>query len=209
MLYRAFLRDLAVTALLNYPTLAQRRVFSPRDWPTWGRDYPVILVQTPRERKESLMRGVPTFRTTASLSVIARVEEIDAPTAEERLEEFAEQIERALITDYDLVRNIQQFTFITTDVLVTAEGRSHLGELQMEFDLEFFQGVDNDYAAPPGTPLTDVYINADMQAPFDPNGTYPNPPFPAAVVPAPRTSGPDGRNEGALHIVLPQEEDPS
>lgn len=66
--------------------------------------------------------------------------------------------------------------------------------------------TDADGWQPTGTPITSVGIHADLGAPFDPNGTYtPStdaPPYTPA--PAPRTSGPDGRDEGALDITLPQ-----
>ena len=50
----------------------------------------------------------------------------------------------------------------------------------------------------------EAQIHLDTTTPFDASGTYPNPPFPDAVQPAPRTSGPDGRAEGGLDIQLPQ-----
>ena len=36
------------------------------------------------------------------------------------------------------------------------------------------------------------------------SGTYTGSPFPGSVTAAPRTTGPDGRDEGALQIDLPQ-----
>jgi hypothetical protein len=78
-----------------------------------------------------------------------------------------------------------------------------MAELAMSIEVKFYQGPEVFFPIPTN-PLQTVDINVDTAAPFDPNGTYANPPFPSAVNPAPRTSGPDGRNEGALTISLPQ-----
>lgn len=77
-------------------------------------------------------------------------------------------------------------------------------------------------------PLQGIDIHADTAAPYDARGTYPTGPghigtdfvvgsspagvpapsagsvFPSAIAPAPRVSGPDGRDEGGLQINLPQ-----
>ena len=62
----------------------------------------------------------------------------------------------------------------------------------LAFGLEFFELYE------PNAPidLQTITLNVDLQNIFDATGTYSNPPFPAAVVPAPRTTGPDGRDEG-------------
>ncbi len=57
---------------------------------------------------------------------------------------------------------------------------------------------------PPATvDVTTLTVDTDLTNIFDPTGTYPNPPFPSAVTPEPRTSGPDGRAEGGLSFTLP------
>ncbi|MDK7596346.1 ATP-binding protein, partial [Serratia ureilytica] len=53
-------RLLIIEALKN-KTDAADRVYSPRDWPTTADMYPVLLVQTPIDVKNSLGRNVPQF----------------------------------------------------------------------------------------------------------------------------------------------------
>lgn len=200
MLYRANLRLIAVAALKSARTLAGQSVFSPRDWPTWSGNYPAILVQTPRERKESISKSIPEFTTTVTMTVIGRLDGTDEGRVEADLETLCEQIEQAILTNYDLVRLTQQFSSVDTRMEVTNEGEKHIGEVQMDFAMEFFEAFEPVIA----DPLEQVNVHVDLAGPFDATGAYPNPPFPDSVQPAPRTSGPDGRDEGALTITLPQ-----
>lgn len=78
-----------------------------------------------------------------------------------------------------------------------------MAELLMHIEVEFYQGPEAFFPIV-AVPLDSIGLHVDTAQPFDPNGTYANPPFPASVHPAPRTSGPDGRDEGALNINLPQ-----
>ena len=203
-LYRAMLRDIAIAALKKKPTLAGPRVYSPQDTPTWNGEYPMIFVRTPQERKESLSRGPPQFNVVATLQVTARLEAVTAEKAEADLEVVAEQIERTLINDYDLTRKIQQFSFIDTRMDFSSEGQAHLGQLTVNIGLEFFQGPE-DFAPIEEVPLRQINLTADMAAPFDAQGIYKNPPYPAAVTSPPRSSGPDGRPETGLVINLPED----
>jgi hypothetical protein len=200
MLYRANLRTIAVDALKSAGTMARQSVFSPRDWPTFSGNYPAILVQTPRERKESIGRGMPQFTVTATMSVIGRLDGTDAEYVETQLETLCEQIEQAILTNYDLVRLTQQFSAVDTRMEVSCEGEKHIGEVQMDFSMEFYQAFEPVIA----NALTEVDVHVDLAGPFDAAGTYLNPPFPDSVHAAPRTSGPDGRDEGGLQIILPQ-----
>jgi hypothetical protein len=200
MLRRANLRLIAVAALKSARTLAGQSVFSPRDWPTWSGNYPAILVQTPRERKESVARGMPQFTTTVTMTVIGRVDGTDEGRVEADLESLCEQIEQAILTNHDLVQLTQQFSSVDTRMEVTNEGEKHIGEVQMDFAMEFFEAFQPVIS----DSLEQVDVHLDLAGPFDAQGTYPDPAFPDAVQAAPRTSGPDGRDEGALTITLPQ-----
>lgn len=207
MLLRSQLRQNAVNALLAANTLAGPNVFSPRDWPTYAGNYPALLVQTTKERKESNGRtGLPTFTTTTTLAVTGRLEAATATDAEMQLETLAEQIQSTILTNYSLISSIQQFVSVDTRIEVTAEGKRHIGEVQVEFDLEYFEAFDPAAVQTVGVPLTSMGIHADLLNPYDPNGTYtPSADAPAYTpTPAPRTIGPDGRDEGALDINLPQ-----
>jgi hypothetical protein len=200
MLYRANLRKIAVAALKSAGTMARQSVFSPQDWPTFSGNYPAILVQTPRERKESIGRGMPQFTVTTTMSVIGRLDGTDAEYVETQLELLCEQIEQAILTNYDLVRLTQQFSAVDTRMEVSCEGEKHIGEVQIDFSLEFYQAFEPTFV----DALTEADVHVDLVGTYDAAGTYPSPPFPTSVQPAPRTSGPDGRDEGRLQIILPQ-----
>ena len=207
MLLRAQLRETAIAAVKAAQTMALNQVFSPRDWPTNSSNYPCVLVRASRDSKVSANKGMPQFTTTVTLSVIGRVEDKSECKAEDLIEEFADQLENAILTNYALITAVQCVASVTSSSQVTAEGERHIGEVQIDFDLEAFEVfdlVDDAPAAvqPVAVPLNTLDIHADLAGTFDATGTYANPPFPAAVLPAPRTSGPDGRDEGALQITL-------
>lgn len=209
MTQTADLRAAAVTALTGN-TDAAENVFSPLDRPTWAGNYPVVFLQTPDESKESLgPNGAPQFTVTATLRVIARVQEnqqkgdAGAAAAELALETLQKQIEVALINNPALMVLLEQIAFVRVEKSVTGEGEVHLGELKMDIGLQFYQGPEDFYPIT-GDALEEITVDADLVNVFDPNGTYPNPPFPDAVEPAPRDEGPDGRAEAGVDILLPQ-----
>ncbi len=188
---------------------------SPGDWPTPGEKLPALLVSAPSEQKTSINRGnVPEFNTTIQIVVQGQVDGATAEQAQDRIEDLAYRVEEAILKGYWINRMVQQFATIQTDVECTAEGKRHLAGFRMTLGCETFESFDPTVDVPQGTtwppadpkvvPLESIGIHVDTTAPFDATGTYPNPPFPDAVLPAPRTSGPDGRDEGALDIQLPQ-----
>lgn len=210
----ADLRALFVTALKG-ATNAGQSVYSPFDWPTAPNSYPVILVHARKERKESLGPNTPEFNVFTTIEIIARtkspalVGDAGSAAALAAAETLKLQIETALINnpaiwaDPNGGQRIEQFTSVDSELNTNSEGAMPMAELLMTIEVKFYQGPE-DFFPIPTNPLQTVDIHVDTAAPFDPNGTYPNPPFPSAVLPAPRTSGPDGRDEGALTISLPQ-----
>jgi hypothetical protein len=209
----------AVVAALRGATQAQNRVFAPRDWPTFDGVYPAILVQAVRERKESLGRNVPQFTVTSTLRITGRVSQPAGATAaglplgaqgadagaiaiEDALWSFQREIETAVINAYGVTILVQQFPSIEAQIMVSAEGKNHLGEVAIDLGLEFYQGPE-DFAPPNAIPVTQLGLVTDLTNVFDPSGTYASE-FPAAVTPAPRTTGPDGRTEGGVLATLPQ-----
>jgi len=205
----ATLRLFAQGALAGI-TAAGANVFTPLDRPTWSGNYPVIFIQTPNEEKESLGRnGAPQFTVTTTVRLIARVkqaqEENDAGAAkaELALELLQSQIEKGLINNPPLMSQLQQFAWVRVEKEVVGDSEFHLGELTMDIGMEFYQGPEDFYPIV-GDAIEQITVDADLGNVFDPNGTYPDPPFPNSVTPAPRTSGPDGRAEGGLVINLPQ-----
>ncbi len=203
MLYRAMLRDIAADVLRRAQTLAGDRVYTPRDWPT-VQCYPCILVDCLNDRKESLGQQPPAFTATTTLNVNARVEAQGVGPARDACEQLCDQIECALLTCQPLLKHIQQGSSIETVMELDATGRVHIADLRMALELQYFIAFDPLTDTPPAlqpvaVPLEAVGIHADTIAPSaDRTGTYTNPPFPASVTPAPRTRGPDGRDEGAL-----------
>lgn len=175
------IRLLVIEELKN-KTDAGDRVFSPRDWPTTADMYPVILVQTPIDVKNSLGRNVPQFNTVTTVRITGRLQELDdeaedngAEKAEEALEQLREQIERAVINSYELTRKIQQFFQVRSTIGVDADGEGHTAQLLMELDIEYYQGPEEFYeidteplegieatiAMPDGTPEPLVTIDLE------------------------------------------------
>ncbi|MEO1354492.1 MAG: ABC transporter permease [Pseudomonadota bacterium] len=210
----ADLRALFVSALKG-ATSAGQAVYSPFDWPTSPTSYPLILVHARKERKVSLGPNVPEFDVYTRVEILARtkspaqVGDAGSATALAAAELLKAQIETTLINNPLIWQDpaggqrIEQFTSMESDIDTSSEGDMPMAELVMHIEVKFYQGPELFY--PIATvPLQTVNAHVDTASPFDPSGTYPNPPFPASVNPAPRTAGPDGRDEGALTITLPQ-----
>ncbi|KAI0737022.1 hypothetical protein C8Q80DRAFT_1276714 [Daedaleopsis nitida] len=184
------------TTALKGATSAGQAVYSPFDWPTSPTSYPLILVHARKERKVSLGPNVPEFDVYTRVEILARtkspaqVGDAGSATALAAAELLKAQIETTLINNPLIWQDpaggqrIEQFTSMESDIDTSSEGDMPMAELVMHIET--------------------VNAHVDTASPFDPSGTYPNPPFPASVNPAPRTAGPDGRDEGALTITLPQ-----
>lgn len=201
------LMGLVQTALVG-ATDAGSRVFVPDDWPTWSGEYPLLLVQCAHERKESIGRGsAPEFTTTGTLRITARASapaqagDAGAAVVEAAAWRLKRQIEIAVINATPVMSLIQQYPFVESQIKVSAEGETHVGEMTMALGLEWYEGAEA-FAQPVTTQFTGLNISVDLQNRFDPSGTY-VPDFPYTVPPAPRTTGPDGRDEGRLVIDLP------
>lgn len=208
------LRGLCVAALIAANTAAGKRVYSPRDWPTAGADYPAILVSTPDEEKDGTdgreYRNGPYFNVTVTLRVQARVSvpaganDIGGVKALAALDVLQPQIEKALINNPTIMADGKgglRFSgqpFVHVQNRTSAEGANHVGDLQMDIGFEFRQAHEDFYPIV-GDPLTDLEISVDPTNVADPTGTY-APTFDYPVTPAPRTEGPDGRREGGIKI---------
>ena len=167
----AQVRQLVVAAITG-KTDAENRVYSPRDWPTTEEMYPVILVQTPIEEKQSLGRNAPQFNTITTVRITGRLQELDgenendgANKAELALERLREQIERAVINSYDLTRQTQQFARVRSTIDLDSAGEGHLAQLLMELDIEYYQGPEDFYPIE-ADPLLGIDITMAM-----PDGT--------------------------------------
>jgi hypothetical protein len=205
----AQVRDATVAALMG-TTDVGNNVWSVRSWPTVKSAYPVIYVSAPKEDRESLGDlSAPQFTVTATIRIVARVEvptvANDAGTAQAELalETIKQQIDQAVINNPSIMGMLQQYPFTRFQMGINSEGARPFGELILDIGMEFYQGPEDFYPIV-GQPFEQLNITADLTNVVDKTGTYPDPPFPASVVPAPRTTGPDGRAEGEADFTLPQ-----
>lgn len=215
MLARRMLR-LAVLGALEplKATAGVKTIASPGVWPTPSEKLPAILVNAPTEQKLPNSVGQANFVTGSTVVVQGQLARSTPEEALDAIDALAFAVENAVLMDYWVTRTVQRFTSVQTDIEVTSDGGPHLGGFRMTLVGEMFETFDPTQVQPPGSPwppasplivpFEQAQIHLDTMQPFDPNGTYPNPPFPDAVTPAPRTSGPDGRDEGGLDIQLPQ-----
>ena len=212
---------------LKGKTIAGNNVFLAKTWATWDGSYPILYLHSPGEDMQSLGdAGAPQFTVTATIRVSARVEVRNLPrnggaaAALVELEIIQQQIKMALINFPPLMKRLQQYPFVRSEIRESGEGDSELAELVMDIGMEFYQGPEDFYpleeeipdpvidpaaeaaAVQPMALLENVHISNDLTNVFDVLGTYDDPPFPLAVNPAPRSAGPDGRTEGGLDIDL-------
>lgn len=213
MLARRQLR-LAVLQALGNKSLGLT-ILSPGDWNVPPEKLPAVQVRCASETKVSQGRqGPPEFTTTVTLEIEGKVQGITDADAQSALEQLGWQIEETLLKDALLTRLVQQFSSITTVSEIKSDGKVHFGGIKTSFSCETFEAFDSTVAPPDDAPwpiqlddtvaLTSIGLHLDTVQPADAGGTYTGTLFPGAVTPAPRTGGPDGRDEGALDISLPQ-----
>ncbi|WP_295541078.1 hypothetical protein [uncultured Pseudacidovorax sp.] len=213
MLARRKLRLAVVHRLqeaVDYPGV---RVLSPGIFPVEPDALPVLIVNVPNESKQSNVRGVPQFNTTMSVVVQGQVRGDTPEAAQDAIEALGYQAEMAILTGYQAIAMLQQFTSVDTQTEVSSDGKGHFAGFKMTFGGEIFESFDpmEDAPAPAPWPLdqpvtTDVSelrLTVDTIQPADKTGTYADPAFPDAVNPAPRVEGPDGRAEGTVTIEFP------
>jgi hypothetical protein len=87
---------------------------------------------------------------------------------------------------------------VSTNSTIDASGERIVGGLTMTLDIDLAE-MDWEIVFPS---LEGVDIHVDTASPFDAQGTYAGTLFPDSVMSAPRTSGPDGRDEGYITIDL-------
>lgn len=215
MLARRMLRLAVLGALQPLKANASvTAILSPGVLPVPREKLPALLVDVPSDQKQPAGKGMSNFTTAATITVQGQVSKPTPEEALDALEALAFAVENAVLMDYWVTRTIQRFTSVLTESEVTPDAGAHLAVFRMTLVGEMFETFDPTQmpqlqtpwppAAPVIKPLTSMGIHLDTVSPFDANATYPAPPFPDSVLPAPRTSGPDGRDEGALDIQLPQ-----
>lgn len=227
ILARTAIRQAAVAGIT---AIAGITVDSPGDWAVETDRMPNIKLRCTSERKQSNAKSVPNFTTMVTIELIASLQALTDAAAQDAIEALGFSIENALFTYQPLITLLSQIQSVSTDTEITAQGEQHIARIRMSVDCETFEVFDPALINPGNYPaFSEVVINADTASPFDPGQgvaftyfdvtgsvaaalavvtpgsaeVYPDPPFPASVVPAPRTTGPDGRNEGTLQIILP------
>ena len=179
-------------------------VLSPGDWDTPSRNFPEIKVRCPNDSKISVAKAMPDFTTTVTIEILARVSGATDVAALDAIEALGQKIEDAVFGMVALTSVIQQIASVSTQTAVTSDGATHIAGALVSVNLELFESFDPFSIDPTSLhALQTVLVNVDTAHPFDSTGTYASPPFPAAVIAAPRTIGPDGRNEATLQITLP------
>jgi hypothetical protein len=215
MLARRQLRLAVVAAIDAIKTAAGiATVDTPGDWNVPPEKLPAVLLRGGRGRKESVTRGMAEFTSSATIEIEGRVEAADAAAAQDAIEALEYAIENAVFTDYNVMGMVQQIASVESEVQISSDGRRHLGGFKLEIVFEMFEAFDPTVAAPALTTwpepvavpvsMTSMGIHYDLMGTFDPSGTYVPPADapPYTPVPAPRTTGPDGRDEAAQDIPL-------
>lgn len=188
----------ALTAALTDVTLE-----CPPVTPVAPKQLPYAGLRCGIERKAAEGKRLAKFTTTATLEVIARVSASTKEAAQDALEALGARIEVALFGSVDLIALVQQMN-ATTTTDISAEGSTYLAGLEMSIDCELYEVFEPVVLNPDAYPsLQGINLHLDTQRPYDADGIYAGSPFPDSVTPAPRTSGPDGRDEIAANVDLP------
>jgi len=196
---RSAMRKLVVAALQAAAVAPTIR--SPGDWITPPTKLPAVLVRCGDDQKTSLgTNGETQFNTDFVIEIRGIVSGATAEAAQDALEDLGATIEDVLLRNVVIRAAAQDFPVIATASEIKAEGQIHFGAISIAAHFQIYEAFDPDVT----TSLQELSLTADLRNVYDPSGTYPNPPFPDAVQPAPRTSGPDGRAEGGFDIELPQ-----
>jgi len=187
-------------ALLSVLGMVSAHLYSPGDWNVTASKMPAIKVRYGVEEKKSLGNsGQTAFDTTSVFEIRVEVSAVSGPAALLALEGLQADIEAAIFKSVPLRNLAQDFPFVRTQTDVSAEGETHIGGMLISLGVQMYETFYPDVTAQ----LAEIDLTADLVNVADPTGTYPNPPFPNAVTPAPRTEGPDGRAEGFVKATFP------
>ena len=199
-LARRQIRGLMQAALTAFTGI---KVESPGDWLSQPPDMPSIKIRCGTDRKVSQAKGPPAFSTTVLVELIARVQANSAAEAQDALDELGAGIEDGIFGNATLLTYISQFSTVTTTTTLTADGKTHFGGIEMSIECEVFESFDPVNISPNNLDdLQQLNVHFDLAQPFDATGTYTGSLFPDSVNPAPRTIGPDGRDEAFVTIPL-------
>ncbi|PCD58168.1 hypothetical protein CN645_30240 [Burkholderia sp. IDO3] len=181
-------------------TISGVNLYSPGDWNVTASKLPAIKLRYGVEEKRSKgVTGQTAFDTVSVFEMRVEVSAESGPKALLALEAIQAGIEAAIFKSIPLRALTQDFPMMRTQTAVQADGETHIGGLHIELGVTMYETFYPDVTAL----LNEIDLTADLVNVADPTGTYPNPPFPGAVTPAPRTEGPDGRAEGFVKATFP------
>lgn len=180
-------------------------VESPPATATAPRQMPYAGVRCGNERKAGDQGArQPKFTTTATIEILGRVAATTAGAAQDALEDLGARIEAAVFGAPTITALVQKFSNVTTTTEISGEGSAYQAALEMSVDCELLEVFDPVLINPGNYPaLEGINLHVDTQRPFDANGIFAASPFPSSVTSAPRTVGPDGRDEVVANVDLP------
>ena len=153
MSYRSALRAAAAAALA--PLVAPGRVFQAPTWPLAPSVAPAILLNTSLEAKESLGKGAVEFTVTTQLVVRLQLAASTDAAAETAIEALADLAENTLLTDGTLMGMIEQVAHLQTELVVTPQAKSFMGEAAITLACEGYWAP----AVPASVPLVEIDLS--------------------------------------------------
>lgn len=194
-------RDLRVAVLAALQAIDQVTVESPPTTATAPAQLPYIGLRCGPERKVGWgKQQLGEFTTTSPMEILARAAASTQEDAQDAIEDLVASIEAAVFCNVAVLKMISAIPSVTSTTEFSGDGSRYQAECQISIDFEMAEVFE---PAPPPA-FQGVNLHVDAGAPFDASGVYPDPPFPTSVTPAPRTAGPDGRDEGYITVDLPQ-----
>jgi hypothetical protein len=184
-------------------------IYTPGNLTSQPEKLPAVLLRAARGGKEPFTAASCDYTSTVQLEIESRVAGYSGEEAQDGIDALDAAIEQALLTN-SAFTGLTQRIHVDVETEITAEGRLNFGATKWLLRCELVEVFDPVFGVPASVPpvavpLDGIDLHVDLAGTFDANGTYPMPgPFIYPVAPAPRNSGPDGRDEGALTIDLPQ-----
>ena len=207
MLFRREMRIAVITALQKAQLWVDEMpvtIDSPGNWSLQHLQnedaLPCILIRTSNENKASSIRaGQPQFNTSVSIDVMCVVSSTTAENAQDDIEQVWFQIENILLSDSSIINRVQNVNSVDSKLEIDSSGNDHIAAMSAAFVYEGFEVYDGIKDV---VNLDNVGIHVDLTNVYDPTGIYPDAQFPQSVSDAPRTHGPDGRDEAVIDIQL-------
>lgn len=208
VLARRQIRLAALQALKVLETTGGVKVInSPGVWTVQPDKAPTVLLRVSRTSKEAMSAATSNFVSTVLIEIETKLTAPTGEAAQDELEDLDALVEQALLTNTAFVALSQRISIEASSEIVS-ESRNHVAGTDMLVRCELVESFDPiadapDALQPVAPPLAGVSLHADLASQFDPAGLYGDVLFPQAVQPAPRSSGPDGRDEGGFETNFP------